>query len=891
MTTDNGTIALNTTGKLTINNRIDASQGAGNIALYAEGDMSIQDQIHAGTGHISILTDGRLTQGSMDNKAGDIIAGGTIDIQATSDILSYTDNTIQSDSTIRIDSDGTLSISSIDAGESVSILANTIVDSGTDDLDIQASHLRIETKDIKGGAGDNDNRLELSVDTFTAHVGEAGVNIHEMDGITIDTVPEISVYRIAEDGSIDIENALTDQSQSNIISHGDVNIIADTGDIRLDYIESSGDIDLTALSGAIFETQDDTIVDIKSGDYKKITLTASGNIAASQSNDDTYLDVAHHSTITAQSTNEGNIHLRADGELVLEKIETTDGNIDIVAKDHIFALDLLSQGAENDDIRIHNLSGDIFAGSLISAAQVDIVSEQGGIIDSQNDDRIDIIAGQNALITLTAAGSIGGINNTFLEFANNSIISANATTEGDIHLKGLGALTLEHIVATEGNIQIFAENDMIAKHINNSESKKDIVLKSTTGAIEAWQIVSGNNLTIDAGKAIIEKPGLITANDLLLNAETGIGDASNQLTLDINRLDADNLSNGIFVSNTKALTLADLDQNQHAILNESNADIVVETLEGHLTIAQTVKGYSDILLSSQSDNASITIEGSILTNQGNVSILADTDINQSATIISGGTVDIYAENGSITMADNYSTIAQGDNIRYQAKGDIVIENINAGPKDVCIYSETGNVYATPDSDHANITAANLRIDSANAIGTRTNHLNTLTDTLAVKASGHIYVSDHSSVTIDQVDSQAIQRVQRDGSTLTVVQDESQLTGLVCKKEGANIVIQTLNGDLTINAFESTIGNGNIRLFAGTGNIALNDQIASGTGHLSIIAEKSIMQNADILISGGTIDVSATDHISMNSGVVTQTLDNNILYESLQGNITINEINA
>jgi len=109
------------------------------------------------------------------------------------------------------------------------------------------------------------------------------------------------------------------------------------------------------------------------------------------------------------------------------------------------------------------------------------------------------------------------------------------------------------------------------------------------------------------------------------------------------------------------LTLSDLDQNAHATLNESNADIVVETLEGNLTIAQTVKGYSDILLSSESDTASITIEGSILTNQGNVSILADTDINQSATIISGGTVDIYAENGSITMADNYSTIQAAHN--------------------------------------------------------------------------------------------------------------------------------------------------------------------------------------------------------------------------------------
>jgi hypothetical protein len=207
---------------------------------------------------------------------------------------------------------------------------------------------------------------------------------------------------------------------------------------------------------------------------------------------------------------------------------------------------------------------------------------------------------------------------------------------------------------------------------------------------------------------------LITTNDLLLNAETGIGDASNQLTLDINRLDADNLSNGIFVSNTKALTLADLNQNQHAIHNENFGDIVVETLEGNLTITHVVEGHSDILLSS--DNASTTIDDSILTNQGNVSILAGNDIHQSANMISGGTVNIHAVNGSITMADNYSTIAHDANIKYQAKGDIVIENIHAGEKDVSIYSETGSVYATPDTDHANITAANTRIESANEIG-------------------------------------------------------------------------------------------------------------------------------------------------------------------------------
>ena len=821
-----------------------------------------------------------MTQGTLDNKAGDIIAFGTIDIQARSDIFSYTDNIIQSHSTIRLDSDGLLSISSIDAGtSSVSLLANNIVDSGTDDLDVMAAELRIETKGILGGAGDKDNRLDISVDTLTASVGKAGLYVHEIDDLIIDKVSEISVYRIANDGNIDNQNSPTDTAMSNIISRGNVDITADAGDITLDYIEAQGSINLAATAGDILETRDDTIVDLNAGNRHKITLTASGNISAHDHHEDKYIDIADNSIIAASSTTTGNIYLRAEGEgeILLNGITTTDGGIDIIGNDQMYALNLVSNGEENDGINIHNLMGDILIGSMISADQINITADQGTIADFQNDNSVDITAGDNASITLTAAKHINGINNTFLEFSDNSRITANSTTEGEIHIKGSGSLTLENIIATGGEIMVISANDMMAETI---DSETNIILESTGGSIEAGHIVAGNNLTMQAAQAIVEKTGLITANDLILNVGTGIGNAAHLLTLDVNRLNVANQStNGIFISNTKALTLSDLNENAHAIQNDSNGDIVIDILEGNLTILQTVEGHSDILLSSQSASASIHIESDILTDQGSISILSDADIKQSGNIISSGSVDIQSANGSITMAKSFSTQTQSANISYHAKGDIVIETIDAGEKAVSIYSETGNVNTNADTDDVNITAANTKIESAKAIGTSTNHLETLTDILAVKASGHIFIDDHSSVTIDHLDSQAIQRVQRDGSTLTV-KDQSQLTGLVCNSEGANIVIQTLNGDLTINAFDTSIEEGNIQLLADSGTIRLNDQIASGSAQLSIIAEQSIIQNADILSSDGSVHILAEKgSITMADNISTQTQNAAIRYQA------------
>jgi hypothetical protein len=107
-----------------------------------------------------------------------------IDMQATGNIAIFDGNTIASNANIRLVADETLTIGAIQAnGASVSLTANNIIDSGTDDLDILAKELMIQSLQ---GVGTIGNMLDIAVETLSANVNDAGIWFHEMDGIQID---------------------------------------------------------------------------------------------------------------------------------------------------------------------------------------------------------------------------------------------------------------------------------------------------------------------------------------------------------------------------------------------------------------------------------------------------------------------------------------------------------------------------------------------------------------------------------------------------------------------------------------------------------------------------------------------------------------------------------
>lgn len=100
-----------------------------------------------------------------------------------------------------------------------------------------------------------------------------------------------------------------------------------------------------------------------------------------------YLDFADHSTINAAA--EGNILLRGEGTLILNEIQSVNATINTVANDQIQA-NLLVANGDNASISIQNLGGDILVGSIATSGQINMISDQGAIIDSTDDDIIDI---------------------------------------------------------------------------------------------------------------------------------------------------------------------------------------------------------------------------------------------------------------------------------------------------------------------------------------------------------------------------------------------------------------------------------------------------------------------------------------------------------------------
>ncbi|ETR66301.1 MAG: hypothetical protein OMM_12977, partial [Candidatus Magnetoglobus multicellularis str. Araruama] len=300
-----GAISLNSAGSITVNDgdddniAINASEGTGNILLLSQSDaISIQSKVDAGTGSISLIADSSITAGSADNTESHIMTtDGTIDMQATDNITIFDGNTISANANIRMFADEVMTIGSIQAnGASVSLTANNITDSGTDDLDILAKELMIQSIQ---GVGTIDNMLDIAVETLSANVNDAGIFIHEMDGIHIDDVGEISVNRVAIDGSLE-ETALLDTISAGIVSKGDVQLHVDNGDTIINQITSQGNITITNDAGSIIDHADDQTIDLTAGNEKLITLTVAENIQGNTT--DTFLEVADASIINAYST-------------------------------------------------------------------------------------------------------------------------------------------------------------------------------------------------------------------------------------------------------------------------------------------------------------------------------------------------------------------------------------------------------------------------------------------------------------------------------------------------------------------------------------------------------------------------------------------------------------
>ncbi|ETR68657.1 MAG: hypothetical protein OMM_04435 [Candidatus Magnetoglobus multicellularis str. Araruama] len=173
----------------------------------------------------------------------------------------------------------------------------------------------------------------------------------------------------------------------------------------------------------------------------------------------------------------------------------------------------------DDDIILIVEQGDLVVDSIISGGNIELTALTGSIINSAYNSEVDIQAGLESHIILTAFDNILNI-----DLGENSFVKSATATSGNIQLKGAGALTIQDISTDDGAIIITAQKDLNITSIIAGDTDKnnehDIILESIAGSIETGTLTSDHNLSfVSAGS--ISASGMISADDATLTAVNG----------------------------------------------------------------------------------------------------------------------------------------------------------------------------------------------------------------------------------------------------------------------------------------------------------------------------------------------------------------------------------
>ncbi|WP_281648028.1 LEPR-XLL domain-containing protein [Parendozoicomonas sp. Alg238-R29] len=923
-----GSISLQNTNDVTIDGEGLNINGNGNVLVRAQqGDLIVDNAVNiAGAGNIrlesskgsvaanaslviqsadsvSLLADRNITQLAGTNiQTSD---GGSIDLFAKQGSVSQADGaviTAGASGSLRVEAGVSIGVSSMKAG-GVSLTAGTgsVSDSGDLYKDIEASQLRM---DAGTGIGKN-NSLEIATDKLAVRTGQDGVSLLEDDDVAIDTLAAIHVDRVNIDGST---AAVTDESLSDIVtrSNGSVDLETVDGSIRVFdggspdnkagiYADGSGDIRLDANGvGQDVIIERETQVSSQRG---SVEITAADSIVLDNNAEVSIEEAAQYQSLTL-TAEAGSVTQRQDS-----KISTYDSSVGITAKNDVVQMSgadiAITETSQNNSLDIVAETGSVlqressrittFDSGLNITASVDVVQAQNAEIAVQNS------ALDNALNITAQTGSVLQAENSRISSENSSVnITARNNViqdkNSDISIRRAAPGNKLNLTAQTGNITQVDTSHISA--INSDVSlygKQDIDVAdvSTSGAKVTMTAELGG--IYDVGESDID----VTAAELQFTSDKGFGTDLNDIDTEVQRVHGSVNEGSINIQEQDNLDII-----SGGLNIGSSGNILVSNKTGDVSTSGDVRvGQSgNILL--KSDHGNINVGASVTTNSGQAITLQaknSIDLQSSAqvTTLSGGTIDLLAEQGSIRQSDGSAlTTALSGSIRLQAADSIALAALNAGTGNASLTTGSGSVTDSGDSQ-TDIVARQLRIDAGTGAGTN-NALETSVDRFAGHAgSGGLHINEDNDIEINTLTDISIQRVQLDGSARQVT--DQAISDLRTDNNGS-VTVTTAGGTITVD--DGTIpddgvgiyaqGNGSIRLEAGGAGedvrIKEDTDLVSDTGNISVLAQDAVLQEAgaDLRVTqDGDITVQTLDgSIYMTDGTIAETSgDGNIVYRA------------
>ena len=850
---------------------------AKDLSLTAKTNIGDITDFAAGTGNaIDITLTGQLTKASVSdagseiflNSQGDLVAAaGSINVggaNTASAILRATGGNIDvgtAAGAFSLSSGDNLGLEAVRVGASGGTL--TLPDAG---LNVGTGDLRLRGDlDVKDAAGRNlgplvaddlsftsggsggATTLSTSVNTLTASVTGSGaaLTVNETDGLTLTSVT-------TNDGNLTVNAS---QATAGDITVIDVNVGTSRATLATTANGGGQIIDGDSIDSS-------TTADITAGEIDLRAGTGIGNTNK--------LEVATSSFAATTAT--GDINVRdVAGDLTIAALAGGTSGVSITSGTSGDDISVTTVGALTVNANVSNTgTGDrtILLASDGTAATNDL-SINANVTTTGGNGSITLLAGDTvsfAGTTTTSASGNGTVQVRAGRAFNDGGVELAGNADGDITMND-GAI----IQSDNGDITLSAADDIQLSVVNAN-------VTGTTGDlyITADADNSGSGAITDSLTG--EAPNLL-GDVATLSAATGIGSAggSADINTSIGTLIATNTTSGnIYIQESNTLIIG----GSGVQTQQGNGNISIDVNAGALTVNRAVSANGSGNVTLNADAAVAELNANVSSTTGNIAITGDS-VTQAANISTGGagTVQVTADNSSITMQDGTSTTTDSGQIDYTATGDVLLSVLQSSSGDLNVTADSDSSGAGAIIDNTNSEAANLittgtaTLQAATGIGNSSDIDTTIGTLVATNTtSGNISVQETDGLVIGG-------------------------TGVRTLGGSGHILIDVDAGNLTVNSVVTAQGDGNITLNVDGGTADVSAAVSSTTGDLSITADAVNQNTGGNLNTGtsgpqaGTIAVTADNgSITMTDGTSASTQTGGITY-SATGNVALGLLTA
>ena len=279
------------------------------------------------------------------------------------------------------------------------------------------------------------------------------------------------------------------------------------------------------------------------------------------------------------------------------------------------------------------------------------------------------------------------------------------------------------------------------------------------------RVSTSGNVTLTANQAITEAVGDvgndIVANQLLLDAGTGIGTSGNPIETQVLQLEGESVTGGIHLSNVGDLTIGGSTAELRGLFTGISGNIAL-TNSGSIFLAdvdnvQSIAGKGDITLTAIGAAADITsiVNNDALFALGDLNLSAGRDIlfgtgglNFDNDVRAGGAIfvtagDDFHIDGNADMLANDAGTSSNGGIQILVGGDILIEDGTGTSASVAVTTGTGGILLATGAGGTLSLAAN----SAAAVGAGAGGVVVSADRVLIEADSGITTTGNGAVTI------------------------------------------------------------------------------------------------------------------------------------------------